>query len=412
MCTKNSNHKGTATATITSAVKIPATETVEGTTTYTATFTENWAAKQTKDIQDIPVTTHVHTWGAVTYTWAEDGSSCTAQRVCTKDSTHKGTATATITSAVKIPATETAEGTTTYTATFAENWAAKQTKDIQDIPATGSSYDEDFWYWYLMMIYSQEFNISASANAGGTISPEGISKVKYDKNITYTITPDKGYAIADVLVDGKSVGAVSEYTIKRVKKAHTITAVFEEIEWKNPFTDVSKEAWYYEDVEFVYENDLMIGTDNDIFSPNAIVNRAMLVTVLWRLEGSPIVDSPTDFVDVPANEWYTDAVNWASANGIVNGYGDGIFGAMNYLTHEQIMAILNRYAVYKKLSENVSGNADDSYTNSEWAENNILWADLNGMFKGIGSDIANLTEGATRAELAAYLRRFCENIMK
>ncbi|MBQ7923386.1 MAG: S-layer homology domain-containing protein [Clostridia bacterium] len=412
VCTKDSSHKETATATITSAVKIPATEMVEGTTTYTATFTESWAATQTKDVRDIPVSTHVHDWGTVSYTWAEDGSSCTAQRVCTKNSSHKETATATITSAVKIPATEMVEGTTTYTATFTENWAAQQTKDIQDIPVTGSNDNEDFWYWYLMMIYSQEFNISASANAGGTISPEGISKVKYDKNITYIITPDEGYAIADVLVDGKSVGAVSEYTIKRVKKAHTITAVFEEIEWKNPFTDVSEEAWYYEDVEFVYENDLMIGTDNDVFSPNAIVNRAMLVTVLWRLEGSPIIDSHVDFVDVPANEWYTDAVNWASANGIVNGYGDGTFGANKDLTHEQVMAILNRYAVYKKWSENVTGNVDDSYINSGWADNNVLWADLNGMFKGIGSDITDLTTSATRAELAAYLRRFCENIMK
>ena len=263
-----------------------------------------------------------------------------------------------------------------------------------------------------MMLSSQQFDITASATEGGTISPEGVSKVKYDKNITYTITPDEGYTIADVLVDGKSVGAVSEYTIKHVKKAYTITAVFKEIEWKNPFTDVSKEAWYYKDVEFVYENDLMVGTGDDVFSPDTIVNRAMLVTVLWRLEGSPIVDSPIDFVDVPANEWYTDAVNWAASNGIVNGYGDGIFGAINDLTHEQIMAILNRYAVYKKLSENVSGNADNSYTNSEWAENNILWADINGMFDGIGSDISNLTKGATRAELAAYLTRFCKNVMK
>ncbi len=263
-----------------------------------------------------------------------------------------------------------------------------------------------------MMLRSQQFDVSASATEGGTISPAGNSKVKYDKNITYTITPDDGYTIADVLVDGKSVGAVSEYTIKRIKANHTINAIFVKTAWKNPYTDVSAEAWYYEDVEFVSENGLMIGTGDNKFSPEAIVDRAMLVTVLWRLEGSPIVDSPITFVDVPADQWYTAAVNWAAANGIVNGYGDGIFGAMDDLTHEQVMAILNRYAVYKKLSENVSGNADDSYTNSEWAENNVHWADINGMFKEIGSDISNLTKGATRAELAAYLRRFCENVMK
>ena len=281
----------------------------------------------------------------------------------------------------------------------------------ETIPATGSDFDYDYWFWVLMMLHNQEFDITASATEGGTITPAEISKVKYDKNITYTITPDEGYAIADVLVNGESVGAVSEYTIKRIKKDQTIHAIFVKTAWENPYTDVSDEAWYYEDVEFVSENGLMIGTGDNKFSPSAIVNRAMLVTVLWRLEGSPVVDSPVDFYDVPADEWYTAAVDWAAANGIVNGYGDGIFGAMNDLTHEQIMAILNRYAVYKKWSENVSGNADDTYTNSEWAENNVLWADLNGMFDGIGSDISDLTEGADRAELAAYLRRFCERFM-
>lgn len=198
-----------------------------------------------------------------------------------------------------------------------------------------------------------------------------------------------------------------------MKTEHTINAIFVKTAWNNPYSDVSDEVWYYEDIEFVSENGLMIGTSTDgtKFSPEVLVSRAMLVTVLWRLEGCPIVDTPVDFYDVPANKWYSDAVNWASSLGIVNGYGDGTYGPEKDLTHEQIMAILNRYAVYKKWSENVSGNADDSYTNSEWAENNVLWADLNGMFDGIGSDISDLTEGADRAELAAYLRRFCERFM-
>lgn len=291
----------------------------------------------------------------------------------------------------------TVTGDATYTAVWQEN--------------NEFDFDYDYWYWSLMMLYSQEFDVTATAAEGGVITPAGVSKVKYDKNITYTITPDEGYVIADVLVNGESVGAVSEYTIKRVKKDQTIHAIFVKTVWENPFTDIAKEAWYYEDIEFVSENGLMIGTGDDKFSPNTIVNRAMLVTVLWRLEGSPVVDSPVEFFDVPADEWYSNAVAWASANGIVNGYGNGIFGAADDLTHEQIMAILNRYAVYKQWSENVSGNADDSFTNSEWAESNILWADLNGMFDGIGSDISNLTEGADRAELAAYLRRFCEKFM-
>ncbi len=267
-------------------------------------------------------------------------------------------------------------------------------------------------YWLLIQLRNQRFEITATANNGGVITPDGTSEVKYGNNITHSITPDEGYAIADVVVDGESVGAVSEYTFENVKEAHAITALFKELAWENPFGDVDDDDWFYEDIEYAYETGLMIGTSDDSFSTTEIVNRAMLVTVLWRLEGSPIVDSIVNFVDIPSGEWYTDAVNWAAANGIVNGYGDGIFGATNDLTHEQVTAILNRYAVYKKLSENVNGNADDAYTNSEWAENNVLWADLNGMFDGIGSDISNLTKGASRAELAAYLRRFCENVMK
>lgn len=281
-----------------------------------------------------------------------------------------------------------------------------------DTPPVQDS-DNDYLYWLIMQLYNQEYGITASAAEGGTITPAGISKIKYNKSISYTITPDEGYEIADVLVDGESVGAVSEYTLKNIKAEHTISATFVKTAWENRYTDVSDEAWYFEDVRFVSENNLMLGTsaEGTEFSPDEIVNRAMLVTVLWRLENSPIEESPADFSDVPADEWYSDAVNWASANGIINGYGDGVFGAMNDLTHEQIMAILNRYAVYKNWSENASGNADDSYTNSEWSEDNVLWADLNGMFDGIGSDISDLTKGADRAELAAYLRRFCERFM-
>lgn len=278
---------------------------------------------------------------------------------------------------------------------------------------SSSNGDSDLSIWYLLLLQlrSQKFEITADATEGGMITPKGISEVKYDNDITYTITPDDGYAIADVVVDGESVGAVSEYTFESVKEAHTITAFFEELAWENPFGDVDEDDWFYEDIEYAYENGLMIGTSDDSFSPTEIVNRAMLVTVLWRLEGSPVVDSSIDFDDVPENEWYTDAVNWASANGIVNGYGDGAFGATNELTHEQVVAILNRYAVYKKWSENLDGNASDDYANSDWSENNVLWAEENGMFDGIGSDISNLTESADRAELAAYLRRFCEKFI-
>lgn len=170
------------------------------------------------------------------------------------------------------------------------------------------------------------------------------------------------------------------FTFKNVQKDHTISVVFNEVEASEAddvlneaiFEDVDSSDWFYEDVEFVFENELMIGTSETKFSPNAVVNRAMLVTILWRLEENPIVEASPKFTDVPDDEWYTDAVNWASANGIVNGYGDGIFGAMNDLTREQIMAILNRYAAYKGMTDETITPMLPQYAYSTWAENNVI----------------------------------------
>lgn len=274
-----------------------------------------------------------------------------------------------------------------------------------------SSFDYDHWYWSLMMLLNQEYKITATATDGGTINPDGTSKVKYDKNITYTITPDEGYAIADVLVDGKSVGAISKYTFKRVKEKHTIEAVFKEIQWQNPFNDVSENDWFYKDIEYVYKNGLMLGTNTEgtIFSPDAILNRAMLVTILWRLEGEPVVDYLMQFEDVAEDEWYTEAIRWAAANGIVLGY-DGKFNPTDALSREQTAAILHRYAVLKGWDNGITQPMIPQYEYSDWAENDVIWTDMNGIFDDIGVDTYDLTESVTRAEVAAYLRRFCENI--
>ncbi|MBQ8208745.1 MAG: S-layer homology domain-containing protein [Clostridia bacterium] len=276
--------------------------------------------------------------------------------------------------------------------------------------------NNNYWYILLMQLHNQEFDITAHAGEGGTVTPEGTYKVKYDKNITYTITPDEGYSIADVLIDGKSAGAVSEYTFKNVKKDHTITAVFEKIAWNNPFDDVAEKDWFYEDVRYVNENGLMIGRGTAEFSPAETVNRAMLVTVLWRLEDSPVVVSDTHFSDVPDGEWYTNAINWASENGIVLGYSDSTFRPTNELTREQVMAILHRYAIYKeyddsKIGENATAIMEQCVY-SDWAKDDIIWADRSGMFNGIGVDITDMKDEMTRAEIAAYFRRFCENVSK
>ena len=168
--------------------------------------------------------------------------------------------------------------------------------------------EDDFnydWWYMLMMLYNQEFDITASATEGGEITPAGTTKVKYSKDQIYTITPNEGYMIEDVIVDGVSIGAVEVYNFDNVRKAHTITAIFTEIPWENPFTDVWETDVYFDDVKYVYQNGLMIGTGDDTFSPDTTLTRAMLVTILWRQAGQPLAESPVDFFDVPANQWYS-----------------------------------------------------------------------------------------------------------
>lgn len=261
----------------------------------------------------------------------------------------------------------------------------------------------------LMLLFSQEFEIIAEASEGGSITPEGTSTLKYDRTVTYTITADEGYEISAVLVDGQDVGTVSEYTFKRVKADHTIEAIFEKviIKEQNPFTDVKETDWFYEDVQFVSENGLMNGVGADQFAPDSALTRAMLVTVLWRLEGEPVVNYILPFSDIANGEWYTEAVRWAAAEGIVNGYEDSTFRYGSEITREQVMAILHRYAAYKGLESGMMFPMIPQYNCSLWAENDIIWADMVGLTDGIGKDIFDMTASADRAEIAAYLRRFC-----
>ncbi len=153
------------------------------------------------------------------------------------------------------------------------------------------------------------YTITATAGEGGSISPSGSASVASGKDKTYTVTADTGYEISDVLVDGKSVGAVSSYTFEDVKKAHTIAASFVK-ETVNPFSDVTADDWFYNYVLYTYENGLMNGTASGIFSPDGTMTRAMFVTVLYRLSGDTGSYTNT-FSDVPSGEWYEDAAAWA-----------------------------------------------------------------------------------------------------
>lgn len=257
---------------------------------------------------------------------------------------------------------------------------------------------------------TQIYSVTAQAGAGGSISPAGISNVLQYSDIAYTITPESGYEISDVIVDGANIGLTASYTFERVTTNHSITAVFEKKETPPAvpiYTDVLSSAWYYGDVQFVTERGLMNGVGEGLFAPDTLTDRAMIVTVLWRMEGSPIQKTSADFFDVSDGMWYTDAVRWASANGIVNGYGNSLFGPTDKITREQVMAILHRYVAYKGKTDGTILPMLEAYTYSPWAEGDVFWAENNGLLNNMGIRVNNMTEKASRGEIAAYLHRFC-----
>ena len=178
-----------------------------------------------------------------------------------------------------------------------------------------------------------------------------------------------------------------------------------------PFTDVSQTAWYGDAVRYMYENGLMSGTGGGKFSPDASASRGMIVTILFRMEGEPSVPG-ADFPDVPSGRWYTDAVAWASANEIVAGYDNGNFGPNDPVTREQMAAILYRYARYKGYDVTDSGNISafpDGDRVSAYAADAMKWAVGAGLIQGSDGMLLP-TGGATRAQAAVILMRFCRDV--
>ena len=184
-------------------------------------------------------------------------------------------------------------------------------------------------------------------------------------------------------------------------------------EVKLPFTDVSTSDWFYDDAAFVYEKGLFSGTDSRSFSPDASMTRAMLVTVLYRLDGEPAVTGRSSFADVSSGMYYENAVIWAAANGIVTGTGSTSFSPDAKVTREQLAAILHRYAQYKKLdvrAEAKLSSFTDAASVSGYANAALSWAVAEGLVNGASGRLMPKGD-ATRAQVAAILHRFVENVM-
>lgn len=174
------------------------------------------------------------------------------------------------------------------------------------------------------------------------------------------------------------------------------------------FTDVPEDSWYAEFVDFVYERDLMTGTSAHRFSPQLKITRAMFAQILYRLAGSPVVNEPGDFVDVPGSSWYSDACLWAAESNIMSGYGENKFGPGDFITREQMMVVLNRFIGDNKNNGDLSLFKDREQV-SPWALASVSWGVGNGLMVG-SNGFLNPRAGATRAEAAAILTRFCTTL--
>lgn len=266
-----------------------------------------------------------------------------------------------------------------------------------------------------------------------------------DQKITLTITPDKGYVVDKIeivdaegdKIDVKKVeDEDNEYTFRMANCDVTVTVTFKEEgktttedkeeteeadkteETTTPetitFSDVKESDWFYKGVSYVVENGMMNGMGDNQFAPNAPLTREMLAVVLYNMEKQPESTGVNPFADVKADMWYTDAIVWANANGIVAGYDDSTFGLGDSITREQLAAILYRYAQLK--GYDVTEKADltgytDSASISSYAVEAMQWANANGIVNGMTETTLAPQGTATRAQVATMLMNFCENVV-
>lgn len=262
------------------------------------------------------------------------------------------------------------------------------------------------------------YRITVKPSDHGTVSPSRTMAGK-GGTVTLTVTPDEGYRLEKLTVkdaSGNELKLVDQgegrYSFTMPDTNVTVEASFVLDDGAGlPFTDVAVGDWYYDAVAYVYENGLMTGTSGTLFSPNATTTRAMIVTILYRLEGSPVANGSAGFTDVAYGTWYTAAVNWAAANEIVTGYGSGKFGPMDPITREQMAAILFRYADFKGMD--TTARADLSgYTDagdiSAYAVEAMSWANAEGFITGTTATTLKPQGSATRAQVATILTRYAQ----
>lgn len=257
-----------------------------------------------------------------------------------------------------------------------------------------------------------------------TVSPKNPQK---DDKVTIVVAPEDGYTVDTVTVTDAS-GKIVEvtfnddgtYTFVQPSSKVTIAVTFRQMTDTSScprdescpmaaFMDADRSAWYHDGIHYCVEHGLMVGTSKTTFSPNNATTRGMIVTILWRLEGSPLVSTSLNYDDVKPEDWYGEAVRWADSAGVVTGYGNGKFGPNDTITREQMAAMLWRYAGSPKADGSLSSFVDGEQT-SDWARLAMIWAVEQGLITGVGNDRLEPRGQATRAQAATILMRFAQDV--
>ncbi len=242
--------------------------------------------------------------------------------------------------------------------------------------------------------------IRATAGAGGFITPSGDVSVRAGANQTFTITPNRGYAVSDVKIDGRSIGAVQSYTFENISASHTIEVQFRV---RSSFVDVPSGSYYEDAVDWAVANGITTGTDAAHFSPDGICTRAQAVTFLWRATGRPAPESRTmPFTDVPADSYYYDAVLWAVENGIAKGTSSTTFSPDDTCTRAQIVTFLWRSEQSPAAG---SSNPFTDVSADAYYADAVLWAVKEAITTGTTRTNFSPDAECTRAQIVTFLWR-------
>ena len=247
-----------------------------------------------------------------------------------------------------------------------------------------------------------------------TVSGTGGTAVAQSSGVV-VITPATGYKIAKVLVNGQEVAIPADGNLTGLQPSDKVTVTFEKISESVdlPFTDLAEDAWYSGAVEYVYAHGLMRGMSETVFSPNTSLTRAQAVQILYNLEGQPVVSGAATFTD--AEHWAKTPIAWAQQTGVVDGYEDNSFRPENPISRQEFAQMMYNYAKYKGYDLTAKGNLDafpDADKMGAWAEPSLAWANGNKLING--HDDGTLDPGGItiRAQAASILMRFDLNIVK